>query len=97
VKSDPDGSVTVLTQKERPTDTSNWLPASKEPVNLTIRTYGSQKPILDCSYWLYEATLGSSGLIICHRRPDSGTRRKASLHSFVPGIDQADVFGGIGL
>jgi hypothetical protein len=50
--SDPDGSVTILIQNERPADTSNWLPAPIGPFNLTMRLYGSQTPILNGSYRL---------------------------------------------
>ena len=52
LKTDPDGSITILIQNERPKDTSNWLPASKEPFNLTMRLYGAQTPILNGSYRL---------------------------------------------
>jgi hypothetical protein len=52
LKFDPDGSVTIRVQNERPADTSNWLPAPKGPFNLTMRLYGAQTPILDGSYRL---------------------------------------------
>ncbi len=52
LKTDPDGSVTILIQNERPADTSNWLPAPKGPFNLTMRLYGSQTAILNGSYRL---------------------------------------------
>jgi hypothetical protein len=52
LKADPDGSVTVQIQNERPADTSNWLPAPNGPFNLTMRLYGSQTPILNGSYRL---------------------------------------------
>ena len=34
------GSLTILIQKNRPADTSNWLPAPTGPLNLTMRLYG---------------------------------------------------------
>jgi hypothetical protein len=52
LKTDPDGSVTILIQNERPEDTSNWLPAPTGPFNLTMRFYGAQTSILDGSYRL---------------------------------------------
>jgi hypothetical protein len=52
LKTDPDGSVTILIQNERPKDTSNWLPAPIGSFNLTMRFYGAQTPILDGSYRL---------------------------------------------
>lgn len=52
LKTDPDGSITILIQNERPKDTSNWLPAPTGPFNLTMRLYGAQTPILDGSYRL---------------------------------------------
>lgn len=52
LKTDPDGSITILIQNERPKDTSNWLPAPTGPFNLTMRFYGPQIPILDGSYHL---------------------------------------------
>jgi hypothetical protein len=52
LKKNPDGSITVLIQNERPADTSNWLPAPKGDFNLTMRFYGAQSPILDGSYRL---------------------------------------------
>lgn len=52
LKTDPDGSITILIQNERPEDTSNWLPAPTGSFNLTMRLYGSQTPILDGSYRL---------------------------------------------
>jgi hypothetical protein len=48
----PDGSLTVVIQKDRPSDTSNWLPAPAGSFNLTMRFYGAQAPILDGSYRL---------------------------------------------
>ena len=52
LKTNPDGSITILIQNERPPDTSNWLPAPTGSFNLTMRLYGSQTPILDGSYRL---------------------------------------------
>jgi hypothetical protein len=44
--------LTILIQKERPADTSNWLPAPSGPFNLTMRFYGPQTPVLDGTYRL---------------------------------------------
>ena len=52
LKKSPDGSLTVLIQKDKPTDTSNWLPAPAGNFNLTMRLYGPQTPVLDGSYRL---------------------------------------------
>ena len=52
LKTNPDGSLDIFIQSERPADTANWLPAPKGPFNLTLRLYGSQTPILDGSYHL---------------------------------------------
>ncbi|MNZ77986.1 hypothetical protein D3C78_965450 [compost metagenome] len=52
LKADADGSVTLLIQKERPADTSNWLPAPDGPFNLTMRFYGPGTSVLDGSYRL---------------------------------------------
>jgi hypothetical protein len=52
LKTGPDGSITISIQNDRPTDTSNWLPAPKGPFNLTMRLYGPQTTILDGSYRL---------------------------------------------
>jgi hypothetical protein len=52
LKTDPDGSITILIQNERPKDTSNWLPAPMGPFNLTMRLYGAQTPLLNGSYRL---------------------------------------------
>jgi hypothetical protein len=43
------GSLTILIQKDRPTDTSNWLPAPSGRFNLTMRLYGPGTPVLDGS------------------------------------------------
>jgi hypothetical protein len=48
----PDGSLTLVIQRERPTDASNWLPAPAGSFNLTMRFYGPQTPVLDGSYRL---------------------------------------------
>jgi len=50
LKKDTDGSLTILIQKDRPADTSNWLPAPAGNFNLTMRFYGPQTPVLDGSY-----------------------------------------------
>ncbi|MCY1187901.1 hypothetical protein D9M73_289400 [compost metagenome] len=52
LKTDADGSITLVIQHERPTDTSNWLPAPEGPFNLTMRFYGPQPAVLDGSYRL---------------------------------------------
>lgn len=52
LKSNPDGSITILIQKDKPADTSNWLPAPAGSFNLTMRLYGAQTPILNGSYRL---------------------------------------------
>jgi hypothetical protein len=52
LKPDADGSLTILIQKDRPADTSNWLPAPSGPFNLTMRLYGPETPVLDGSYRL---------------------------------------------
>ena len=38
-KTGPDGSITILTQWDRPPDTSNWLPAPVGAFNLSRRLY----------------------------------------------------------
>ena len=52
LKRNPDGSLDILIQKDRPTDTSNWLPAPAGGFNLTMRFYGPGTPVLDGSYRL---------------------------------------------
>jgi hypothetical protein len=52
LKKAPDGSLTILIQKDKPADTSNWLPAPVGDFNLTMRLYGPETPILDGSYRL---------------------------------------------
>jgi hypothetical protein len=52
LKKAPDGSLTILIQKDKPADTSNWLPAPAGPFNLTMRLYGPETSILDGSYRL---------------------------------------------
>jgi hypothetical protein len=37
LKKDPDGSLTIVIQKDRPSETSNWLPAPAGSFNLTMR------------------------------------------------------------
>jgi hypothetical protein len=46
----------VVIQKDRPADTSNWLPAPSDEFNLTMGLYGPQTPILDDSYRLPAAS-----------------------------------------
>jgi len=52
LKKNPDGSLDIFIQHDKPTDTSNWLPAPTGSFNLTMRLYGSETPILDGSYRL---------------------------------------------
>ena len=52
LKPDADGSLTLLIQQERPSDTANWLPAPAGPFNLTMRFYGPGSSVLDGSYRL---------------------------------------------
>ncbi len=52
LKADPDGSVTIVIQKERPADASNWLPAPEGSFNLTMRFYGPEPSVLDGSWRL---------------------------------------------
>ncbi|TIL60560.1 MAG: DUF1254 domain-containing protein [Mesorhizobium sp.] len=52
LKPNPDGSLTVPIQNDRPADTSNWLPAPLGEFNLTMRLYGPETPVLDGSYRL---------------------------------------------
>ena len=52
LKKDADGSLTIVIQKDRPSDTSNWLPAPADNFNLTLRFYGPETPVLDGSYRL---------------------------------------------
>ena len=48
----PDGSLTILIQKDRPAGTANWLPAPAGGFNLTMRFYGPETSVLDGSYRL---------------------------------------------
>jgi hypothetical protein len=52
LKMDADGSLTIVIQKNKPADTSNWLPAPAGDYNLTMRFYGPQTAVLDGSYRL---------------------------------------------
>jgi len=52
LKKNADGSLDILIQKDRPADTSNWLPAPAGDFNLTFRFYGPETPVLDGSYRL---------------------------------------------
>jgi hypothetical protein len=52
LKNNPDGSLTITIQKDRPTDPSNWLPAPDGPFNVTMRLYGPAPSVLDGSYRL---------------------------------------------
>jgi hypothetical protein len=50
LKKSSDGSLTIVIQKDRPSDTSNWLPAPAGNFNMTMRFYGPETPVLDGSY-----------------------------------------------
>jgi hypothetical protein len=50
LKKNADGSIDIQIQKDRPADSSNWLPAPAGEFNLTMRLYGPQTPVLDGSY-----------------------------------------------
>ncbi|WP_218196435.1 MULTISPECIES: DUF1254 domain-containing protein [unclassified Pseudomonas] len=52
LKPDTDGSLTLLIQQGRPSETANWLPAPAGPFNLTMRFYGPGPSVLDGSYRL---------------------------------------------
>jgi hypothetical protein len=52
LKKDGDGSLTILIQKDKPADTSNWLPAPPGNFNLTMRLYGPETSVLEGSYRL---------------------------------------------
>jgi hypothetical protein len=52
LKENPDGSITIYIQKDRPNNTSNWLPAPAGPFSLTFRFYGPLTPVLDGWYRL---------------------------------------------
>ena len=52
LKTEADGSLTILIQNERPADTSNWLPCPKHAFNLTMRMYGPSPSVLDGTYRL---------------------------------------------
>ena len=52
LRKNPDGSLTIVIQKNRPADTSNWLSAPAGNFNLTMRFYGPETPVLDGSYRL---------------------------------------------
>jgi len=52
LKTNADGSITILVQKARPSDVSNWLPAPSGNFNLTMRFYGPLPSVLDGSYRL---------------------------------------------
>jgi hypothetical protein len=47
LKRNPDGSLTILIQKDRPADTANWLPVPNGPFNLTMRFYGPAPSVLE--------------------------------------------------
>jgi hypothetical protein len=51
---DPDGSLTIYLQSDKPTDerSTNWLPAPPGPFNLTMRYYTPLETILDKTYVL---------------------------------------------
>jgi hypothetical protein len=53
--SNPDGSLTLYIQQDRPDDQlaqANWLPAPDGPFNLTMRFYGPATSALDGTYRL---------------------------------------------
>jgi hypothetical protein len=52
LQNNPDGSLTIHIQKDRPADTANWLPAPDGPFNVTMRLYGPAPSVLDGSYRL---------------------------------------------
>jgi hypothetical protein len=53
LKTDPDGSITILIQYEQPDDTANWLPApATGPFNLTMHMYGAETPVFEGTYRL---------------------------------------------
>ncbi|MNG30135.1 hypothetical protein D3C84_1156890 [compost metagenome] len=52
LKTDADGSITLVIQHERPADTANWLPAPEGPFSLTMRFYGPEPAVLDGRYRL---------------------------------------------
>ncbi len=56
LKKNADGSLTILIQKDRPADPSNWLPAPAGGFNLTMRLYGPLTAVLDGSYRLPPVT-----------------------------------------
>ena len=59
VTTDPDGSLTVYLQHERPdndTAAANWLPVPETPFNLTMRLYGPSTTVLDGRYRLPAVT-----------------------------------------
>ena len=60
--SDPDGSLTLYLQHDRPDNESavaNWLPAPNGPFNLVMRFYGPSTFILDGTYRLPPITIDS--------------------------------------
>jgi hypothetical protein len=52
LRKNADGSLTILIQKDRPSDISNWVPAPGGPFNLTMRFYGPLPSVLDGAYRL---------------------------------------------
>lgn len=58
LKSNPDGSLTLYLQKDRPDGdkAANWLPAPDGPFNVTMRFYGPKPAVLDGSYRLPPVT-----------------------------------------
>lgn len=56
LKKNADGSLTISIQKDKPADTSNWLPAPAGNFNLTMRLYGPETSVLDGSYRLPAVT-----------------------------------------
>lgn len=56
LKENSDGSLTLYIQNERPSDTSNWLPAPAGSFNVTMWFYGPPTSVLDGSYRLSPVT-----------------------------------------
>jgi hypothetical protein len=52
LKKNADRSLDIVIQKDKPSDTSNWLPAPPGDFNLTMRLYGPGTAVLDGSYRL---------------------------------------------
>ena len=81
LKSNPDGSLTITIQKDRPTDTSNWLPAPDGPFNLTMRLYGPEPSVLDGSYRL-QPVRGSNKTSWPHCERTTMMKRMSTIAAF---------------